>query len=57
MNKERDSIDCAKCGSLGTIQDVFHPPFGPVSWTEAYWIKRCWVCGFEYGEPEGRAVA
>jgi hypothetical protein len=57
MSEERNSIDCAKCGSLGTVQDVFHPPFGPVSWTEDCWIKRCWVCGFEYYELERRTAS
>ena|ERR1700676_2492643 len=53
MSKERHSVDCAKCGSIGTVR----PPFGPVSWIEDYWIKQCWVCGFEYFELEGRAAS
>ena len=57
MSKESYSLDCTKCGSIGTIQAVFRPPFGPDSWTGDYWIKQCWVCGFEYYELEGRTAS
>lgn len=53
MNKQRDSVVCLRCGSIGSTEDVLRPamPGGRVA---DRWVKQCWVCGFEWESSQAR---